>query len=78
MGKSIKYCPSQTITSFILFLALIFFILTTFFYKIRHKIFNNSCESNGKIDNGLSSFRIGTERSVRDIKNNYKSLNNNI
>lgn len=76
MGKSIRYCPSQTIISFILFLALIFFILTTFFYKIRHKIFNNLCELNGKIDNGLSTFRIGTKRSIKDIERNYKPLNN--
>lgn len=76
MSKSIRYCPFQTITSFILFLALIFFVLTTFFYKIRHKIFNNLCESNGKIDNGLASIRVGTKRSIRDIKQNYRSLNN--
>ena len=74
MSKSIKYCPFQTITSFILFLALIFFVLTTFFYKIRHKIFNNLCEDGGKIATGLFSFVDATKKTWRDTKGNYRLL----
>ena len=59
-GGRVRKSSGQTILSFLLLCLCVFFIIATFFVKIRRKLFGSLCEEGGKIDMGTTKFTIAT------------------